>query len=165
MKNPLRLEARGEREVFMTRDFDAPRHLVFEALTKPELLRRWFFGPPGWALVVCEIDFRVGGTFRYVWRYEDGVEMGMRGTYREIVPGERIVTADVFDEDWTGGETIGTLALYERNGRTTLTSTIVYSSPEARDQALKSGMEGGLAAGYDRLEEVLASISSQDSIS
>lgn len=147
----------AEREIVMTRVFDAPRRLVFDAHTKPELLKRWLSGPPGWSLVVCEIDLKVGGAFRYVWRGSDGKDMGMGGVYREIVPLERIVTTEVFDEDWTGGETLNTLVLTEQGGKTTLTTTILYSSREAHDAALKSGMEQGVAASYDRLAELLAS--------
>jgi uncharacterized protein YndB with AHSA1/START domain len=147
-----------EREVVMTREFDAPRHLVFEALTRPDLLKRWLYGPEGWSLAVCEVDLRVGGAYRYLWRHGDGREMGMGGVYREIVPPERLVATELFDEDWTGGETLSTAVLSERDGRTTLTTTVRYSSREARDAALKTGMEQGVAASYDRLAGMLASI-------
>jgi uncharacterized protein YndB with AHSA1/START domain len=146
----------GDREIVMTRVFDAPRHLVFDALTRPELLKRWMSGPPGWSMVVCEIDLKVGGAYRYVWRGPEGAEMGMGGVHREIVPPERIVCTQLFDEDWTGGEAVGTLVLTERDGKTTLTNTVLYSSREARDAVLKTPMEQGVAAGYDRLAELLA---------
>jgi uncharacterized protein YndB with AHSA1/START domain len=152
----LKVTTPTDREIVMTRVFDAPRQLVYDAHTKPELLKRWLFGPDGWVLSVCEIDLRVGGKYRYVWRHRDGREMGMGGTYREIVPPERVVTTELFDEDWTGGEVLGTLVLSERNGKTTLTSTLLYPSKGARDGALKTGMEHGVAASYDRLEGVLA---------
>src|SRR4029077_15024127 len=87
----LKLETRGDREIVMTRVFDAPRNLVWKALTKPELLKRWAFGPPGWSLVVCEVALRVGAGYRYVWRGPDGTEMGMSGVCREFVPPERVV--------------------------------------------------------------------------
>jgi uncharacterized protein YndB with AHSA1/START domain len=159
MKNTgtLTVTTPGDREVAMTRVFDAPRGLVFDAMTKPELLKRWLFGPPGWSMVVCEIDLRVGGAYRYVWRGPDGTEMGMGGVHREIVRPERIVCTQLFDEDWTGGEAIGTLVLTERDGKTTLTNTMLYSSREARDAVLKTPMEHGVAVGYDRLAELLAS--------
>jgi uncharacterized protein YndB with AHSA1/START domain len=160
MKNTgtLKVTTPTEREIVMTRAFDAPRSLVFDALTKPDLLKRWFFGPEGWSLVVCEVDLRVGGAYRYVWRGPDGTDMGMRGVYREIVPPERIVTTELFDEDWTGGETLNTMTLIEQHGRTTLTNTVLYSSREARDNAVRSGMEDGVAASYDRLAELLEEI-------
>ncbi len=154
----LKLAANGDREIVMTRDFDAPRRLVFEALIRPEFLRRWLLGPPGWTMTVCDIDFQVGGTYRYVWKNETGYEMGMGGVYREIVPGERIVSTEKFDQSWYPGEAVGTIQLTEKEGRTTLTSTIRYDSKEARDAVLKSPMEQGVAAGYDRLDDLLASM-------
>jgi uncharacterized protein YndB with AHSA1/START domain len=153
----LKITTPSDREVRMTRVFDAPRELVFEALTKPALLKRWFFGPPGWTLETCEIDLRVGGSYRYVWRGPDGTMMGMGGVHREIERPERIVCTQLFDEDWTGGEAVGTLVLVERDGKTTLTNTVLYTSREARDAVLKTPMEHGVAAGYDRLAEMLAS--------
>ena len=154
---PLQLTAPGEREIVMARVLDAPRQLVFDALTKPELVRRWLLGPPGWSMPVCEIDLRVGGKYRYVWRQDsDGTEMGMGGVYREIVVPERLVTTERFDEAWYPGEAVGTLVLVEQRGRTTVTQTMRYESREARDAVLKSGMEKGVAASYDRLADLLA---------
>jgi uncharacterized protein YndB with AHSA1/START domain len=158
MKNTMKIATVGEREVVITRAFDAPRSLVWDAHTKPELLKRWLTGPPGWTFAVCEMDLRVGGKYRWVWRGPDGTEMGMGGVHREIVPLERIVNTQLFDQDWTGGEAIGTLVFTERDGKTTLTNTIQYSSREARDAVLKTPMEQGMAAGYDRLEEFLATM-------
>jgi uncharacterized protein YndB with AHSA1/START domain len=154
----LKVTAHSEREIVMTRVFDAPRILVFEAYTKPELLKRWLFGPDGWSFAVCEIDLKVGGKYRYVWRHSDGREMGMGGVYREIVPPERLVCTELFDEDWTGGEALGTIVFTEKDGKTTLTQTMRYASREARDNVLKSGMEQGMAAGFDRLDALLPSI-------
>ena len=148
----------SEREIVMTRVFDAPRQLVFDAHTKPDLIKRWLLGPPGWSMPVCEIDLRVGGTYRYVWRRDsDGTRMGMGGVYREIVAPERIVNTERFDEAWYPGEGVGTLVLVERGGKTTLTHTMRYESRAARDAVLKSGMETGVAASYDRLAELLVS--------
>jgi uncharacterized protein YndB with AHSA1/START domain len=147
-----------DREIVMTRVFDAPRTLVFAAFTRPELLERWLLGPPGWSMIVCEIDLRVGGAYRYVWRHDrDGTEMGMGGVFREIVPPERIVSTERFDEAWYPGEAIGTIALVEQGGRTTLTQTLLYESRAARDAVIKSNMEHGVAASYDRLAELVAS--------
>jgi uncharacterized protein YndB with AHSA1/START domain len=158
MKNTetLKVTTPSDREIAMTRVFDAPRRLVFDALTHPELLKRWLLGPPGWSMVVCEIDLKVGGRFRYVWRKDDGTEMGMGGAYRELVPPARIVLTELFDEDWTGGETLNTAVFTEQSGKTTLINTVRYSSREARDGALNSGMTQGVAASYDRLAELLA---------
>jgi uncharacterized protein YndB with AHSA1/START domain len=154
----LKVAAQGEKEIVMTRAFDAPRRLVFDAFTKPELVKRWLLGPPGWSMPVCEIDLRVGGSYRYVWRKDaDGTTMGMGGVYREIVAPERIVSTENFDQAWYPGEAVGTLVLVEQGGRTTVTQTVRYESRDARDGVLKSGMASGVEASYDRLEEVLAS--------
>lgn len=158
MNNTLKITTPSDREIVMTRDFDSPRDLVFEALTKPELVKRWLLGPDGWSMPVCEIDLKVGGTFRYVWRRDaDGSEMGMSGVYREIVTPERIVSTEQFDQPWYPGEAVGTTVLVEKNGRTTLTNTVRYDSKETRDGVLKSGMEDGVSRSYDRLEELVES--------
>ena len=154
----LRVTTPSDREIAMTRVFDAPSRLVFDACTKPELVKRWLLGPPGWSMPVCEIDLRVGGAYRYVWRHDrDGTEMGMGGVYREIVAPERLVTTERFEEAWYPGEAVGTLVLVEQRGRTTLTQTMLYESREARDAVIKSNMEKGVAASYDRLADLLAS--------
>jgi uncharacterized protein (TIGR03086 family) len=143
-------------EIAMTRSFHAPRHLVFDAYTKPELLKRWL-GPRSWTMVECTIDLRVGGSYRYVWQGPGGSVMGMRGVYREIVRPERIVATELFDEAWYRGEGLGTCSLVEDvTGTTTLTLTVRYESQEVRDDVLKSPMEGGVNEGFDRLSEVLA---------
>ena len=153
----LKVSAHGELKIVMERVFDAPREHVFDALTKPELIKRWLYGPEGHSLPICEIDLVVGGAMRYVWGLPDGTEMGMRGTYREIVRPERIVHTELFDEDWTGGETVVTTELAEENGQTTLVMTVRYPSLEVRNAVLESGMSEGLAIGYDRLQALLAS--------
>ena len=159
MKNTggLKLTTSGDRELVMTRVFDAPRSLVYDAFTKPELVRRWLLGPEGWSMPTCEIDLKVGGKYRYVWKRDsDGTEMGMGGVYREIVPNHKIVATEKFDEAWYPGEAVGTLLLSEEGGKTALTQTVLYQSREARDGVLKSGMESGVSRSYDRLEEQLA---------
>ncbi len=117
----LKVEARGEREVVITRSFDAPRRFVFDALTQPELIQRWLGVFGGWSFESCEVDLRVGGAYHYVWHGPDGARMGMHGTFREIVPPERIVNTEAFDEAWYPGEVLVTTVLAERGGRTTLT--------------------------------------------
>ena len=151
----LKVTTPSDTEIAMTRVFDAPRRLVFDALTKPELLKRWLLGPPGWSMVVCEFSTKVGYRYRYVWRHTDGKEMGMGGVLREIVVPERIVVTEKFDESWYPGEALVTNVLVEQGGKTTLTLTVRYESQEARDIALKSPMEQGVAASYDRLAEML----------
>jgi uncharacterized protein YndB with AHSA1/START domain len=157
MKAALQITTPTDREIVMTRIFDAPRHLVFNAWTKPELLKRWLTGPSGWTMPVCEIDLRVGGRYRYVWRHPGQPDMGMGGVHLEVVVPERIVNTQLFDQDWTGGETVGTLVLVERDGKTITTNTVRYSSREVRDMVIKTGMTEGVGASYDRLEELLAS--------
>jgi uncharacterized protein YndB with AHSA1/START domain len=154
----LQVTTPSDREVAMTRVFNAPRNLVFDALTKPDLLKRWFFGPPGWSLPVCEMDLRVGGAYRWVWRGPDGNEIGVRGVFREVAPPERIVATEKFDDAWYPGEALVTTALVEQGGKTTLTLTVLYESQAARDGVLKTPMARGVAMGYDRLEEMLQTL-------
>lgn len=155
----LKITTPTDREILMTRVFDAPRRLVFDAHTKPELIKRWLLGPDGWSMPLCEVDLRVGGSYRYLWRRDSsGTEMGMSGVFREVAAPERLVATEKFDESWYPGEAVNTLVLVETDGKTTLTQTSLYESREARDIALKTGAEEGMKAGYDRLEEVLASL-------
>ena len=157
MMNDHRLQVTtpGDREIAMTRTFDAPRRMVWDACTKPELIRRWLLGPEGWTMPVCEVDLRVGGSYRFVWRKGDQ-EMGMGGVYREIAAPGRLVNTEKFDQPWYEGEAVATLVLAERGGKTTITTTVVYASRDVRDGVLKSGMESGVATSYDRLAGILA---------
>ena len=143
----------SDREIVITRRLDAPRRLVFDAWTKPEHLPHWMLGPDGWTMPVCEIDLRPGGAWRFVWRRSDGAEMEMRGEYREVVPPERLVNTESWGGDWP--ETLNTLVLTEQGGRTTMTSTTLYPSKEARDAALRTGMKEGMSLSFDRLDEYL----------
>ena len=154
MKNTgtLKVTTPTDREVVMTRVFDAPRQMVFDAFSKPELLKRWF-GPRGWSLVVCEVDLRVGGGFRFVMRGPDGRDMGMRGVYKEIQAPERSVHMESFDD--FPGESQVTAVMLEQGGKTTLTVTVLYPSKEIRDAVIQSGMEHGAAESYDKLAEML----------
>jgi uncharacterized protein YndB with AHSA1/START domain len=151
----LKVEPKGEREIKMTRVLDAPRDVVFDAYTKPELIRRWLYGT-GWTVSVCDVDLRAGGKYRIVWRKEsDGSEMGMGGVYREVVRPERLVNTEKFDEPWYPGEALLTTVLSKLDGKTTLEITMRYESPEARDAVLDSDMESGIAESYDRLERLV----------
>ncbi len=152
----LTITTPSDRELVMVREFNAPRHLVFDCWTKPELLRRWLGVLGGWEMPVCEIDLRVGGSYRYLWRGPDGAEMGMGGVYREIAAPERLLSTEVFDEAWYPGEAIDTLELTEADGTTTSTLTVLYDSKEARDMGVSS--VDGVAQGFDKLEELLASM-------
>ncbi len=158
MKNTLIVATAGDCEIVITRDFDAPRALVWETMSRPEFLKRWLFGPPGWVLTTCEEDQRVGGRFRWEWSGPEGAVLTMRGVYREIVPPERCVRSETFESASLPpmGEQISTLVLTDGGEKTSLTLTVLYPSKEARDGAIAGGMDKGLGAGYDRLDEILA---------
>ncbi|MGN6109595.1 MAG: SRPBCC family protein [Kofleriaceae bacterium] len=155
MKHDLTITTTTDRDIVMTRTFEAPRERVFDAWTRPELLKRWLAAGRGWSMVCCEIDLRVGGGYRLVWRGPDGYALGMRGSYLEIVEHERLVSTERFDERWYAGEAIGTLVITERDGLTIATSARCYDSKAVRDSVLRTPIECVLA-GYDALDDVLA---------
>ncbi len=142
-----------DEQILITRTFDAPRALVYKAWTTPELVRRWWHANRG-EMTVCEIDLRVGGSWRYVMIAAGGLEVGFHGEYREIVPGERIVSTEVYEGAPGGDEggTLNTLTLGEQGGRTTLTVLVQAPSNEVRDMIVDSGMEAGLQDALDLLE-------------
>lgn len=144
----------GDRDIVLTREFDAPRHLVFAAFTRPDLITRWY-GARGWQLVECEMDLRVGGRWRFVSRGPDGTTMGQSGVYREITPPERLVWTELFDDQSYPGETLVRHEFVERAGRTTLTSTLRYATREGRDTVLRYPMTRGVGESFDRLADVL----------
>ena len=144
-------------EIVMTRVFDAPRRLVFEAHTKPEHLKHWW-GPRGFTLTECEMDFRPGGAWRFVLRKPNGREYGFKRVYREIVSPDRIVQTFEF-EGTPGHVSVETLTFDERDGKTTLTSRSVFQTPEDRDAMLRSGMEAGARETMDRLAEYVRELS------
>ena len=162
MSDTLTITTPSEREVTVTRMFSASRGLVFDALTKPELLRRWY-GPTGWELLRCEIDLRVGGKWHFVTRHPNGKEIGQLGVYQEIVPGARIVNTENWD-DWDAGETLVTTVLTEQNGITTLTCTMLFPSESVRDTVLKGGLEHGTKECYDKLDDVLKQVAGEKSM-
>ena len=147
----------GDREIVVTRDFDAPRLAVFAAYTRPDLLRRWF-GPHGYTLTECAIDLSVGGHWRYVVRGDtDGSEMILQGYYREVEPPELLVTTQVFGDEYIADNaSLASAHFDEHEGRTTLTITVRYATGEERDQMAMSGMADGMGQGYERLDELLA---------
>lgn len=152
----LKVTTPSDREIVMTRSFDAPRKLVWEALTTPALLKRWLGGMPGWTWTVCEFDARVGGAYRYEWRKDDGTVMGLGGTLRDFVAPERMAATEKFDQSWYPGEALVSQVLTEQGGKTTITMTLRYESKEARDTVVKSGATSGMEMGYARLDELLA---------
>jgi uncharacterized protein YndB with AHSA1/START domain len=146
----------SDRQITMTRWFDALRHVVFRAMTTPTLVKRWLLGPPGWSMPVCEIDLRVGGNFRYVWHQDStGITMGLRGIYREIEAPARIAHNETFDEPWFSGGCRCVQVLDETDSQTLLTTTLTYDSRAVRDGVLKSNMTKGVSASYDLLDNVL----------
>jgi uncharacterized protein YndB with AHSA1/START domain len=159
----FKISTLSAREIEVTRDFHAPRQLVFDAFTKPEIVRRWLLGPEGWTMPVCEIDLRVGGAYRYVWRKAGVKDMGMGGIFREIVSPERLVATERFDDSWYSGDALDTTVFIQKGDITKITITVRYDSQEARDTARRSGMEHGMAAGYNRLEELLPAMQAEAS--
>jgi uncharacterized protein YndB with AHSA1/START domain len=150
----------NDRDVVVSRAFNAPRSLVFDAWTKPALLQRWMLGPPGWTMPVCEMDVRPGGKYRWRWRSDEtGAEFGFSGEFREVVPPSRIVHIERFDPGDVGGEmgeALVTTVFTEASGVTTQTMTIRYDSKETRDAALKTGMTDGMEMSYQNLDALLA---------
>jgi uncharacterized protein YndB with AHSA1/START domain len=139
-------------KILITREFDAPRHLVYRAYTTPELIKRWWAGERG-EVTSAEVDLRPGGTWRYVMIANAGFEVAFHGEYREIVPGERIVTTDVF-EGMPDAAAVTTTTFAEKDGRTTLSILVEHSSQQHRDAHINSGMEGGMQESMNKLEQV-----------
>ncbi len=150
-----------DREVKVARSFKAPRALVYRAYTEPALLQKWLLGPPGWSMPVCEMDVRVGGSYRWRWRNDkDGSEFGFSGTFQEVTPPSRLVHTEIYDPGTLGGgaagaEVIVTVTFTENRGITTMTSVMDFGSKEARDDAMKTGMTGGMEQSYQLLDRLL----------
>jgi uncharacterized protein YndB with AHSA1/START domain len=146
----------SDEQILITREFDAPKHLVYKAWTTPELVKRWWSAKRG-EVTVADIDLRVGGKWRYVMIANEGFEVGFHGEYREIVPNERLVSTEVY-EGMPDAEALNTLTLTESDGRTTLTILVEHTSKEDRDGHINSGMEDGMQDALDLLEEVAVSL-------
>ncbi len=153
MASPLKAELRGDTEVVVTRGFDAPRDMVWECHTKPELVQRWMLGPPGWSMPVCEIDLRVGGKYLHTWAHPTQGQFSMNGIYREITPIERIVVNEYYQEQ----ESLVTQTFVDKGKKTMMTMVMRFPSKEVRDAAVKTGMTDGMEVGYQRLDDILAS--------
>lgn len=156
--NALTAVPQGDREILVTRVFNAPRALVWRALTEPALIKRWLGAMPGWTFPVCEFDARVGGKYRYEWHHTNGTKMGMGGVITECTPPERLAATELFDEPWYPGGAVTLQVLTEQQGRTTLTMTITYASKEARDGVVAGPALGGMGISYDALEKVVISL-------
>ena len=172
----MTIDTPGDRDIVVTRTFDASRQQVWDAFTKPELVKRWLLGPPGWSMPVCEIDLKPGGKYHYGWASDDGKKpsFGIVGVFQEVHAPERIVHTERFEmgpqqpaaDDSChpqGGEVIATTVFTEQGGKTTMTLTMRYPSAEVRQQALKSGMEHGMAASYDRLADTVLAVAAKAS--
>jgi uncharacterized protein YndB with AHSA1/START domain len=151
-----------DEQILITREFDAPKHLVYKAFTTPELVERWWHAKRG-EMTVAEIDLRVGGKWRYVMVADGGLEVGFHGEYREIVPNERIVSTEVYEgapppEGYPEEPTVNTATFVEEGGRTTLTLLVEAPSKEVRDAIIESGMEDGLQDALELLEQVAQSL-------
>ena len=153
----LKVTLPSDTEILLSRVFDAPRHLVFETMTKPEYVRRWWCCMDGYTMPVCEIDFRVGGKWRYVMVGTDGNEVGFHGEYKEIVPAQRIVQTEIF-EPFPDSPSLCTMTLEERDGKTYYQTLVKHTSKEARDMHVQSGMEVGAGIALDRLEGIAQSL-------
>ena len=148
------VELPTDEQIVITREFDAPRHLVYKAYTTPELVKRWWSGERG-EVTLAEIDLRVGGAWRYVMVTDDGFEVAFHGEYRELVPDERIVSTEIYEMPEGDSEpTVNTASFEETDGRTTLTVVVQCPSKQVRDMIIDSGMEGGMQEGMDLLEEL-----------
>jgi uncharacterized protein YndB with AHSA1/START domain len=145
----------SDREIVITRVFDAPRRMVYEAWTNPQYIPRWMV-PDDWTMPICEMDLRPGGAWRYQYRKGDGAEMTLSGTIREAVPPERLVSTERWGPEWP--ETVNTLVLAESGGRTTATLTVTYPSKEARDAALQTGMKEGMEQGFAKLDTLFRTL-------
>ncbi len=144
----------SDREIRITRAFNASRQAVWDAHTKPELLKRWLLGPPGWEMPVCDIDLRVGGQYRYEWYWDGQMAMALSGTYRAVDAPVHLADTQMFDDNWTQGPADTDIRLVENDGRTQLTMDIRYASKEARDLALSTPMMEGMETGYVKLESL-----------
>ncbi|MGK2964350.1 MAG: SRPBCC family protein [Tepidiformaceae bacterium] len=156
MPAPVTISTPTDLEVAIHRVFKAPRQLLWDCHTKPELIRRWLLGPDGWTMPVCEVDLRPGGKWHWVWRKDDGAEMAMTGEYRVIDEPFRLTNTECWGVEWP--ETLNTIILVERDGATELTSSMIFPSKEARDAALATGMADGANQSYDRLDGILAEL-------
>lgn len=158
---PIEVTQPSDREVRVVRTFKAPRQLVWDAHTKPELVQKWMLGPPGWSMPVCEMDVRAGGAYKWRWRSdEDGKQFGFHGTFTEVNAPTKLVHDEYYDAGDVGGDmpsnepAVITLELSESDGVTTLVCTMTFASKEARDGAVSTGMTDGMEMGYVRLDDM-----------
>lgn len=159
MANRVEVSTPSDLEIVVTRMLDAPRNMVWDAHTKPDLIRRWLLGPPGWEMTECVFEAFDGGKYRYAWKHEDGPTMGMGGTNTKVKKPERIDATQLFDGGIMGPEARTVLKLEDVGGKTRCSVTIIHASKEIRDASLATPMAEGMEAGYQRLEKLIAEIS------
>jgi uncharacterized protein YndB with AHSA1/START domain len=154
----------SDREVKVSRSFNAPAALVYRAHTEPALVKQWMLGPPGWTMPVCEMDLRVGGKYRWRWRADDGgAEFGFHGEFKAVEPNERLVHTELFDPgtmggEHSGGEALITTVFSEADGVTTVTTLMDFGSQEARDKAVATGMTSGMEQSFQQLDKLLTEV-------
>jgi uncharacterized protein YndB with AHSA1/START domain len=156
VKGGSQVSTPSDREIQVTRSFNAPRQLVWDSFTKPELITRWLGRMPGWTFPVCEVDLRVGGRYRYVWRGPDGAEMGLGGTFVDVKPTTRLASNEAFEQRWYDGDCLVTTQFADAHGKTTVTMTMRYDTREVRDEVLKGPATGGMEFSFSKLDEALA---------
>ncbi|MEU4528318.1 SRPBCC domain-containing protein [Micromonospora ureilytica] len=154
--DPLVVHTPGNREIVLSRLFEAPAQLVFAAFTQPELLARWY-GARGWRLTECDVDLRIGGRWRFVSQGPEGAQMVQAGVYRQVEPSHRLVYTELFDDQSYPGETLVSHEFTELAGRTTVTTTLLYATAEGRDTVLRYPMARGVGQSFTRLAELLHS--------
>jgi len=155
MSTKVEIVPHGDRAILITRTFTAPCALVFDAMSKAEMVSQWLHGPSGWTMSTCEMDLRVGGTYRWAWTNDDGRVMGMGGTVLEVDPPSHLKTTEQFDDAWYEGEATNTITLTEENGVALMSIVVEYESTKARDGVLAGPMASGLDASYDHLDNLL----------
>lgn len=160
MPRPLELTVLSETEIVVRRAFDAPVELTWRCFTEPPLIRRWY-GLPDWEMTVCEYDPRVGGKWRFVTKSPSGFEMGSGGVITEFVVPKRIVNTELFDQDWTGGETLVTTVFRDEGDESVVTLVVKYASKDGRDAALSTPMAEGMEVGFKRLDVTLAELAAR----
>lgn len=158
MPAPADVTLPSDTEITVTRDFDAPRSLVYLAFTKPELVKRWLLGPPGWTMPVCEIDLRVGGQYHYRWRNDtEGQEFGLRGTFERIEPDKTLDSREAFEDTGPAGEARVRTSFLDHGRGTRVVYLIIAESRQARDAAISTGMTDGMEMSFKSLDRLLAS--------
>ena len=156
--NPMQVTTPNDTDLLLVRAFHAPARLVYRAWVDPTLVPRWLGKLRTWQMVECQIDARVGGAYRYVWGDAEGRTMGVNGQFVELIPNEKIVSTEQFDDPWHEGDVVGTVTFAEQDGVTTVSMLLRYDSQRVRDEIVASNMARGIVSSYAALDEVLLDI-------